>query len=169
MRRGLTELEQLVHDFMATAGRPVPWHELMKGLPDGKPRTKSAISGLTRSVNRKMGKRVINGGPRGRGHGLHYVPPEQAEPLPTGLRPRAHKGAEPTRLHHAVSPVVKDLHRMVDRSPMSRESLVETAGISTWTMQRWFIGSVDPRLSLLEAIGEVLGYELVWQKKRPPE
>lgn len=64
---------------------------------------------------------------------------------------------------HAAE-VVKELYNIMEADGHVQRPIEAMAGISKGCLSRWFNAIHSPRVDIIEAVGQVLGYQLKWEK-----
>lgn len=86
----------------------------------------------------------------------------------TNGRPPGHSGyalsgtKKPAR---TSSKILKDLFGLIDASNMPAGALADCVGCHKVTLSRWKHGEATPTILDVEALAQVLGYELVLQRR----
>ena len=65
-----------------------------------------------------------------------------------------------------ISPIVRELREIRQAWKMSVEAIAMQADIGTRVIGYWESGAYEPRLSTIERVADVLGYELVLRPKK---
>lgn len=70
-------------------------------------------------------------------------------------------------MNHDLLPLISHLAQARKAAHLTQAELAERAGLSRMTVQRLESGSLDPRLSSLQEIARVLGFELIAAPVQP--
>lgn len=77
-------------------------------------------------------------------------------------------GRKATKPEVRLHPRINELLEWAKASPMANNAILRKAGFTQCYLSQLRYGDVrNPGFIAIASIGEVLGYELVWQKKEP--
>ena len=60
---------------------------------------------------------------------------------------------------------IRDLLEIIDNTPLSLRKIEEHSGVGSYVIGQWQRSRYGANLSSVIAVGDFLGYELVWKKK----